>query len=121
MDPAQQEDLAAFEHRLMEIISFNKPKKSESCLLLGGILACAAVGACHFFKDAEESKHLVVRILCSQGAFALSMASLIPLLYFGFKIATAKTEIVRGTREVLKQFRLDCDDDGRLIHLSSHE
>ncbi|KAH8339539.1 hypothetical protein KR074_004868 [Drosophila pseudoananassae] len=114
-DPAA-EDLRAFERRLGEMVASEKPSKCRGGLLMGAIATCTAVGSCHLLEEARESSSLVFRALASQGAFVISMTSLVLLLIFGFKRVSRKDmPILRNLRSILGIFRMQCDDDGHLI------
>lgn len=116
------EDLRAFERRLGEMVASEKPSKCRGGLLMGAIVTCTAVGSCHWLEEARESKSLIFRALASQGAFVISMASLVLLLIFGFKRVSRKDlPILRNMRSILSIFRMQCDDDGHLILIPSSD
>ncbi|XP_017062825.1 nuclear envelope phosphatase-regulatory subunit 1 homolog [Drosophila eugracilis] len=121
MDDPEAEDLLAFERRLAEVVTTEKSSSFRWRLVLGAIFACSAISACHLLRDTKESEFLVIRILSSHSAFAFSLATICLLLLYGIKQSTKQDpSILRDTREILSPFRLNCDNQGRLIPLQPH-
>eukprot|EP00099_Drosophila_melanogaster_P000955 NP_001036309.1 uncharacterized protein Dmel_CG41106 [Drosophila melanogaster] len=118
MEDTDQEDLLAFERRLAEVVNTEKRSSLRWRFVLGAIFACSAISACHWVRDAKESESVVFQILSSQSAFAFSLATICLLIFYGFNHATKQDpSILRDTQEMLSPFRLNIDNQGRLILL----
>ncbi|KAH8361275.1 hypothetical protein KR084_008386 [Drosophila pseudotakahashii] len=116
MEDPEAEDLRAFERRLAEVVTTENTSSFRWRLVLGAIFACSAISACHWMRVAKESESLVFRILSSHSAFAFSLATVCLLIMYGFNHAAKQDPaILRDTREMLTPFRLNCDNQGRLI------
>ncbi|EDW51656.1 nuclear envelope phosphatase-regulatory subunit 1 homolog [Drosophila sechellia] len=116
MDHTDQEDLLAFERRLAEVVNTEKRSSFRWRFVLGAIFACSAISACHWVRDAKESESVVFKILSSHSAFAFSLATICLLVLYGVDHAAKQDpSILRDTREMLSPFRLNIDNQGRLI------
>ncbi|XP_017062273.1 nuclear envelope phosphatase-regulatory subunit 1 homolog [Drosophila ficusphila] len=123
MEDPEAEDLQAFELRLADLVKEDKPHSFRWRLVFGAIFACSAISACHWMRSDKESEGewLVLRILSSHGVFAFSLATICLLVIYGINHVTKQSpRILRDTREMLSPFRLDCDNQGRLILLPEH-
>ncbi|KAH8289354.1 hypothetical protein KR054_004190, partial [Drosophila jambulina] len=115
-EEVELEDLKAFERRMEELADANKPRPVRWHLVLGTIFACTAISACHWIVDKRDSESLILRMLASRGALAISLATLVMMLLYGVKEVTKPypSESVQATRNVLSVFHMNCDNDGRL-------
>ncbi|KAH8245722.1 hypothetical protein KR038_001215, partial [Drosophila bunnanda] len=114
------EDLKAFGRRLEELAIANKRRPVRWPLVLSTIFACTAISACHLCEDVRESDSLVLRLLSSRGALAISLATLVMMILYGAKEMSkgCPSETVQHTRETLAPFHLHCDNDGRLVRVA---
>ncbi|XP_043660209.1 nuclear envelope phosphatase-regulatory subunit 1 homolog [Drosophila teissieri] len=121
MEDPEKEDLLAFERRLAEVVNTEKRSSFRWRLVLGAIFACSAISACHWVRVAKESESVVLQILSSHSAFAFSLATICLLILYGFNHAVKQDPtILRDTREMLSPFRLNIDNQGRLILVPPH-
>ncbi|KAH8245319.1 hypothetical protein KR032_008705, partial [Drosophila birchii] len=115
------EDLKAFERRMEELAAANRPRPVRWPLVFGTIFACTAISACHWCEDVRESESLVLRMLSSRGALAISLATIVVMILYGVKQVNKPypRNSVQHTRDVLALFQLHCDNNGRLIHVAT--
>jgi hypothetical protein len=110
------EDLKAFERRLTEIISSTAPTTLRWRLLLTVVSVCVAVCAVYWLQDPATASVSFLTSLYLHPWFSLSSLAMVLLFLAGVHRRVIGTSIlVSRTREVLFDFSMDCDDNGKLI------
>jgi hypothetical protein len=110
------EDLKAFERRLTEIISNSHPTTLRWRLVLAAISVSVAVGAVYWLQDPATATVSFLTSLYLHPWFSLSSLAMVLLFLAGVhRRVIGTTILVNRTREVLFDFSMDCDDNGKLI------
>jgi len=110
------EDLKAFERRLTEIIASTAPTTLRWRLVLTFVSLCVAVGAVYWLQDPATASVSFLYSLYLHPWFSLSSLTMVLLFLGGVHRRVIGTSIlVSRTREVLFDFSMDCDDNGKLI------
>lgn len=110
------DDLKAFERRLIEIVSCYEPIAKKWRILLTSHILVAAISAFLFISDPATSQ---ISLFESLRIYKYSTANLIIitiLLLFGVhKRISAPDLIVSRIKQVLRNYNMSCDRSGRLI------
>ncbi|GFT33463.1 nuclear envelope phosphatase-regulatory subunit 1 [Nephila pilipes] len=110
------EDLKAFERRLVEVIAYYQPQTKRWRVMFGVVSLCTAIGAWQWLMDPLTSQVGFVQSLVNHLFFTISSAILITLFVMGIhRRVVAPSIIVSRVRQVLADFNMSCDDNGRLI------
>ncbi|GIX85125.1 nuclear envelope phosphatase-regulatory subunit 1 [Caerostris darwini] len=106
------EDLKAFERRLVEVIGYYQPQTKRWRV----VSLCTAIGAWQWLMDPLTSQVGFFQSLFNHLFFTISSAILILLFIMGIhRRVVAPSIIVSRVRQVLADFNMSCDDNGRLI------
>ncbi|GFY44787.1 nuclear envelope phosphatase-regulatory subunit 1 [Trichonephila inaurata madagascariensis] len=110
------EDLKAFERRLVEVIAYYQPQTKRWRVMFVVVALCTAIGAWQWLTDPLTSQVGFVQSLVNHLFFTISSAVLITLFVMGIhRRVVAPSIIVSRVRQVLADFNMSCDDNGRLI------
>lgn len=110
------EDLKAFERRLAEIIACYQPqtKRWRAILLIAALTT--SVTAFMWLNDPQTKNVAFVESLHNHLFFTFNYIGLIILFMLGIhKKVVAPAIIVSRIRQVLENFNMSCDQNGRLI------
>merc|ERR1712107_184709 len=101
---------------LTEIIASTSPTTLRWRLLLAVVSVCVAVGAVYWLQDPATASMGFLTSLYLHPWFSLSALAMLLLFLAGVHRRVIGTSIlVSRTREVLFDFSMDCDDNGKLI------
>ncbi|GIX85127.1 nuclear envelope phosphatase-regulatory subunit 1 [Caerostris darwini] len=110
------EDLKAFERRLVEVIGYYQPQTKRWRVMFAVVSLCTAIGAWQWLMDPLTSQVGFFQSLFNHLFFTISSAILILLFIMGIhRRVVAPSIIVSRVRQVLADFNMSCDDNGRLI------
>ncbi|KAF8788143.1 nuclear envelope phosphatase-regulatory subunit 1-like [Argiope bruennichi] len=110
------EDLKAFERRLVEVIAYYQPQTKRWRVMFAVVSLCTAIGAWQWLTDPLTSQVGFIQSLVNHLFFTISSAILITLFFMGIhRRVVAPSIIVSRVRQVLADFNMSCDDNGRLI------
>jgi len=110
------EDLKAFERRLVEVIAYCQPQTKRWRVMFAIVSLCTAVGAWQWLMDPQTSQISFFQSLMNHLFFTISSTILILLFLMGIhRRVVAPSIIVSRVRQVLADFNMSCDDNGRLI------
>src|ERR1700712_4599666 len=108
-------DLKAFERRLMEIVSLQRPatRRWRIVLILSSLMT--SFSAYYWLNDPKTAYISLLDSLMSHYLFTINCIILIALFAMGIhRRVVATSIIILRTREVLADFAMSCDDNGRL-------
>ncbi|RWS31659.1 transmembrane protein-like protein [Leptotrombidium deliense] len=110
------EDLKAFERRLNEVVTFLQPQTKKWRLVLAISAIFTAIGAFQWLWDPLTSQVAFVQSLLNHLFFTVNCVILLVLFFLGIhKRVVAPQIIISRVRQVLSDFNMSCDDNGRLI------
>ncbi|KAG8200354.1 hypothetical protein JTE90_028536 [Oedothorax gibbosus] len=110
------EDLKAFERRLVEVIAYYQPQTKRWRVMFGVVSLCTAIGAWQWLTDPLTAQVPFIQSLVNHLFFSISSAVLLSLFIMGVhQRVVAPSIIVSRVRQVLADFNMSCDDNGRLI------
>ncbi|RWS04185.1 transmembrane protein-like protein [Dinothrombium tinctorium] len=110
------DDLKAFERRLTEVITFLQPQTKKWRLILAISSLLTAIGAFQWLTDPLTSQVTFVQSLVNHPFFTVNCIVLLLLFFMGIhKRVVAPQIIISRVRQVLADFNMSCDDNGRLI------
>jgi len=110
------EDLKAFERRLTEIITYSQPTALRWRVVLVVVSVCVAVGAWHWLRDPNTATVTFIESLWSHPLFSLSCLCLVAVFLGGIhRRVVAPSILANRTRNILADFNMDCEDEGKLI------
>lgn len=110
------EDLTAFERRLIEILACYQPQTTRWRMLLVLMVIATSVTAFQWLSDPETQQVPLAQSLHNHWFFTSNCIALVLLFISGIhKRVVAPTIIVARIRNVLKNFNMSCDRKGRLI------
>ncbi|XP_023234944.1 nuclear envelope phosphatase-regulatory subunit 1-like [Centruroides vittatus] len=110
------EDLKAFERRLTEVIGYLQPQAKRWRIVLAVCASFTLIGAGLWLMDPHTSQVGLLESLLNHLFFTISSIILIILFLMGIhKRVVAPSIIVSRVRQVLGDFNMSCDDNGRLI------
>lgn len=110
------DDLKAFERRLIEIIShYEPPTKRWRVILMTAIIA-TTITTYNFLADPRITETSIIELLGYHKYFTTNLIILILLLITGIhqKIVAPRI-IVKRIRKVLRNYNMSCNQSGRLI------
>ncbi|XP_015907251.1 nuclear envelope phosphatase-regulatory subunit 1 [Parasteatoda tepidariorum] len=110
------EDLKAFERRLVEVIAYYQPQTKRWRVMFIVVSLCTAMGAWQWLMDPLTTQVGFLQSLINHLFFTISSTVLIILFMMGIhRRVVAPSIIVSRVRQVLADFNMSCDDNGRLI------
>ncbi|XP_054158824.1 nuclear envelope phosphatase-regulatory subunit 1-like [Oppia nitens] len=110
------DDLKAFERRLMEIVSIERPATRRWRIILLVSSLSTSVSAFNWLNDPQTAYISLLDSLIGHYLFTINCLILIALFSMGIhKRVVATSIIISRTRQVLADFAMSCDDNGRLI------
>lgn len=110
------EDLKAFERRLTEIIAHSQPQAIRWRVVLAVVSVCVAVGAWHWLRDPNTATVSFIESLWFHPLFSLSCICLVGVFLGGIhRRVVAPTILANRTRNILTDFNMDCEDEGKII------
>lgn len=117
MEQTACEDLKAFERRLQEMMTCMKLQTKRYRLVLAVITAFTAFGAFQWLTDPLTSRISLFQSLFNHPFFTINAFILILLFALTgiHKRVIAPQVIMSRVRQVLSDFNMTCDDNGRLI------
>lgn len=111
-----QDDLKAFERRLTEIISCYQPQTKRWRIILLIVTLVTSITAFQWVTDPETQKVTFIDSLHNHLFFTVNCIGLIMLFIFGIhRKVVAPAIIVSRIKQVLENFNMSCDHNGRLI------
>ncbi|CAG2169225.1 unnamed protein product [Oppiella nova] len=116
MDQLICDDLKAFERRLMEIVSTERPATRRWRVILCVSSLLTSASAFYWLNDPKTARVSLVDSLVTHYLFTINCLILLALFAMGIhKRVVATSIIISRTRQVLADFAMSCDDNGRLI------
>lgn len=110
------EDLKAFERRLIEILACYQPQTKRWRIVLLIVALTTSITAFHWLIDPETQKVSFTESLHNHLFFTANCLGLIILFIFGIhRRVVAPAIIVSRIKLVLENFNMSCDQNGRLI------
>ncbi|GAB6026908.1 Nuclear envelope phosphatase-regulatory subunit 1 [Chamberlinius hualienensis] len=110
------EDLKAFERRLTEIVASIQPSTYRWRIILMTVAACTIFGAWRWLSDAITYQVTFLQSLLNHPFFTISSLILFSLFLAGIhKRVVAPSIITSRVRQVLQDFNMSCDNNGKLI------
>lgn len=110
------EDLKAFERRLTEIIACYQPQTKRWRILLLVVALSTSITAFQWLNDPQTKNVTLLESLHNHSFFTFNSTGLIILFLLGIhRKVVAPAIIVSRIRQVLENFNMSCDQNGRLI------
>lgn len=110
------EDITAFERRLIEILACYQPQTTRWRILLMLVTLSTSVTASQWLFDPKTQQVTLAQSLYDHWFFTSNCIALVLLFILGaHKRVVAPAIIVSRIRTVLKNFNMSCDRNGRLI------
>lgn len=110
------DDLKAFERRLIEIIACYQPQTKRWRIILMIVTLTTSITAFQWLIDPRTQQISTLESFNNHRLFALNLFILILLLASGIhRKVVAPTIIVSRIKKVLKNYNMSCDRTGRLI------
>lgn len=110
------EDLTAFERRLIEILAYYQPQTTRWRILLLLLASIISITAFQWLFDPETQQVPLSQSLQNHWFFTSNCIALVLLFICGIhKRVVAPAITVSRIRTVLKNFNMSCDRNGRLI------
>lgn len=110
------EDLKAFERRLTEIIACYQPQTKRWRILLLVVALSTSITAFQWLNDPQTKNVTLLESLHNHSFFTFNSTGLIILFLLGIhRKVVAPAIIVSRIRQVLENFNMSCDQNGRLV------
>lgn len=114
--PNTNDDLKAFERRLIEIISHYEPAAKRWRFILMTFIVAASITTYNFITDPRISELPILESLSDHKYFTFNLAILSLLILSGIhQRIIGPRIIVNRIKKVLRKYNMSCDQTGRLI------
>jgi len=112
----QTEDLKAYERRVVEIVSCLQPATYKWRVILIVFSVFTTIGAWMWLTDPKTFRESLLQSLYMHPTFTICATVLIILFFYGIhRRVVAPSIIVGRLQNVLEDFNMSCDENGRLL------